>query len=175
MKKVQLYLFHSETKNFIESFEIGVERVVSDQTVTYRSNQKIKVDPGSYDVFAVANRTSMINATSVDNFLSHVDKDSYENGTTDASRPLIMANRAVANLNVVVNTPKAEEEITVVPITLERVVAKLSLARNRNEYVMKDKEGRQYATINLSNYRYFNLSRNFYTFPSRGYFSGRIG
>ena len=29
---------------------------------------------------------------------------------------------------------------------------------------MKDKEGRQYATINLSNYRYFNLSRNFYTF-----------
>lgn len=69
----------------------------------------------------------MINATSVDNFLSHVDKDSYENGTTDASRPLIMANRAVANLNVVVNTPKAEEEITVVPITLERVVAKLCL------------------------------------------------
>ena len=164
IEKVQLYLFHSETKNFIESFEIGVERVVSDQTVTYRSNQKIKVDPGSYDVFAVANRTSMINATSVDNFLSHVDKDSYENGTTDASRSLIMANRAVANLNVVVNTPKAEEEITVVPITLERVVAKLCLARNRNEYVMKDKEGRQYATINLSNYRYFNLSRNFYTF-----------
>ena len=79
IEKVQLYLFHSETKNFIESFEIGVERVVSDQTVTYRSNQKIKVDPGSYDVFAVANRTSMINATSVDNFLSHVDKDSYEN------------------------------------------------------------------------------------------------
>lgn len=88
IEKVQLYLFHSETKNFIESFEIGVERVVSDQTVTYRSNQKIKVDPGSYDVFAVANRTRMLNATSVDDFLSHVDEDSYGNGTTDASRPV---------------------------------------------------------------------------------------
>ena len=43
----------------------------------------------------------MLNATSVDDFLSHVDENSYGNGTTDASRPLIMTNRAVANLNVV--------------------------------------------------------------------------
>lgn len=72
-----------------------------------------------------------------------------------------MANRAVANLNVVVNTPKAEEDYGGTHHLGTIVVAKLCLARNRNEYVMKDKEGRQYATINLSNYRYFNLSRNF--------------
>lgn len=46
IEKVQLYLFHSETKNFIESFEIGVERVVSDQTVTYRSNQRSRLIRG---------------------------------------------------------------------------------------------------------------------------------
>lgn len=83
----------------------------------------------------------MINATSVDNFLSHVDKDSYENGTTDASRPLIMANRAVANLNVVVNTPKAEEEITVVPITLERVDSQIMLGK-KPERICYEGQGR---------------------------------
>lgn len=166
LKNVRLYLFHSESKNIYKSFNVNVGSANTDNTtVTYTSLDEIKVDPGTYDIYAIANRPTVLNAPTVQALLGDIDRESYSAGSlSSAASGLIMSNRGAANLGVNIATPAQNDETTNVTINLERAVAKLMLTRTQNDYVLTDNMGQTYASVSLTNYRYFNLSRSFYTF-----------
>lgn len=166
INNVRLYLFYSDSKNIAKSFPVTVGTAnTSNETVTYTSSDKFAIDPGTYDVYAVANRSTAINAPSVQALLSHIDSESYANGSiTSVDKGLIMTNRGTANQNVQILKVEGSDTNTNVTIKLERAVAKLMLAKKQNSFLLTDDNGNTYASVNLSNYRYFNLSKKFYSF-----------
>lgn len=166
LKNVRLYLFHSVSKNIYQSFNVSVGSAnANDLTVTYTSSDQIKVDPGTYDIYAIANRPTTLNAPTVQALLSDIDRNSYPNGSlSSAENGLIMSNRGTANLGVTIAAPSENDATTNVTIKLERAVAKLMLTRTKENYQLLDNENKEYASISLTNYRYFNLSKWFYTF-----------
>lgn len=166
INNVRLYLFYSDSKNIAKSFPVTVGTAdTSNETVTYTSSDKFTIDQGTYDVYAVANRSAAINAPSVQALLSHIDSESYASGSiTSADKGLIMTNRGTANQNVQIIKVAGSDTNTKVTIKLERVVAKLMLAKKLNSFPLTDDNGGIYASVNLSNYRYFNLSKKFYSF-----------
>lgn len=166
LNNVRLYLFRSDTKNLYRSFNVKVGSAnASDLTVTYTSSEQIKVDPGTYDIYAIANRPSTLAPSTVQDLLSDIDRSSYPNGSlSSAANGLIMSNRGTSNLAVNIADPSKQDEKAYVTINLERAVAKLMLTRTKNEYELLDDEDKMYASVSLTNYRYFNLSKWFYTF-----------
>lgn len=166
IKNVRLYLFHSESKNIYKSFNVSVGAAdATNLTVTYECSDLIKLDPGTYDIYAIANRTTPLDAPTVQALLSNIDKTSYASGIiSSAANGLIMTNRGTANVGVTIAAPTTEDATTNVTIKLERAVAKLRLTRTQENYRLLDNNNQEYASISLTNYRYFNLSRWFYTF-----------
>ena len=168
LKNVRLYLFYAESKNIYKSFNVNVSNAddKSDPlTVTYTCPDPIKVDPGVYDIYAIANRPTTLNAPSVQALLADEDKSSYPNGSlSSAENGLIMSNRGTANLGVKIAAPSENDVTTNITIKLERAVAKLMLTKGYDAFELLDDNQNLYATISLTNYRYFNLSRWFYTF-----------
>lgn len=166
ISNVRLYLFYSDSKNIAKSFPVTVGAAnTSNETVTYTSSDKFAIDPGTYDVYAVANRSTAINASTVQALLSHIDSQSYGSGSiASAGNGLIMTNRGTANQNIQILKAEGSDTDTKVTIKLERVVAKLVLAKKLNSFPLTDDNGDTYASVNLSNYRYFNLSKKFYSF-----------
>lgn len=166
MNNVRIYLFNSTTKNIVKSFNVTLGAAdTSTDVVKYTSPDKFSIDPGTYDLYAVANRTTAINAPTVDVLLSNIDSESYATGSiSSAEKGLIMSNRGTANQNIQITQPATSDQTTNVTVRMERAVAKLMLAKGKENFELTDDKGAVYATINLSNYRYFNLSKKFYTF-----------
>lgn len=171
LKNVRVYLFDATTKNFYKDFTISVgtaslgDTSTGNYDVTYPASDKVEVKEGTYDIYAVANKTDRINATNELSFLSGVDSTTYAKGTiASAANGLEMTNRGTANMGVVIPQATSNTDVTNVTIKLERVVAKLMISKAQDAFNLKDPSGNVYATINLSNYRYFNLSKSFYTF-----------
>lgn len=166
LNNVRIYLFNSATKNIVKSFNVTVGTAdTSSDVVKYVSPDKFSIDPGTYDLYAIANRTTAINAPTVDVLLSNIDSESYGTGSiASAEKGLIMSNRGTANQNIQITQPATSDQTTNVTVRMERAVAKLMLSKAKENYELTDNDGSVYATINLSNYRYFNLSKKFYTF-----------
>lgn len=167
VSNVRVYLFNSESQNIVKSFVVQFkpgDANTSNQTVTYASTDEFVVDPGTYDIYAVANRTT-VNGPTVDALLAHIDTETYPDGTLSVSENgFVMTNRGAANQKVVIAKPAEKDEVVNVKIKLERVVAKLMVAKQKDDFVLKDPDGKTYATVELSNYRFFNLSTKFYSF-----------
>lgn len=169
VSKVRIYLFDSETKNIVKSFNVSVGAPDNTNTVVkYPSSDEFKVDPGTYDIYAVANNTTL-NPATVEGLLSNVDAVSYEQGSIVKipEEGFIMTNRGAeaSNQSIVIASPETNDERVEVTIKLERVVAKLRVAKSQETaYELKDPNGSIYARVNLSNYRFFNLSRWYYSF-----------
>lgn len=164
LNSVRLYLFYSESKNIYKSFNVSVgNQDASNTTVTYTSSDQIKVDPGTYDIYAIANRPTTLNASTVQGLLNHIDRDTYSNEIS-VSDGLMMTNRGTANLGVNIAAPSESDLTTHVTINLERVMAKLILSRSKDKYPLLDDNNQEYASVSLTNFRYFNLSKWFYTF-----------
>ncbi|WP_455672387.1 Mfa1 family fimbria major subunit [Phocaeicola sp.] len=177
---VRLYLYDATSKNFVESFLIesgdltNTSTVVPGQgtdqtaaTIVYNCTKNITVKPGTYDIFAVANSTGYFGEGNEDALLASVDASTYNAGKIGKipNEGFIMSNRGSANLGKIVVAPETANTKTEVNINLERAVAKLMLRnKEKSDYELKDPSGATYATVALNNYRYVNLSTQFYTF-----------
>lgn len=172
LNNVIIYMFNNESGNFVKSYslvgdEIG-EPSVDGNDVVYKK-QTFMVDPGTYKVYAVANSEKVYTPATVDDFMSYIDSKSYNTTMVNIiGKGIIMSNRG-AQAPVV--TVKSDEHTTTT-IVLERVLAKIALAKAKDTYQLK-KPGTDsvYAEITPVNYNMVNLSKEYYLFRHVGTFA----
>lgn len=177
VSNVTLYLFDSTSKNLVTTIKVdnsdlgaGVAtggNTKDGQTIVYPCNKEIMVKPGTYDVFAVANSSQVLEVGQESTLLGQIDSSTYGNGMIESipDAGFIMSNRGSANLRVVVESPEESDTRTKVRINLERVVAKLMVRNAKQEsYELKDDKNEVYATVRLNDYKFVNLANKFYTF-----------
>ena len=129
------------------------------------------MEPGNYDILAVANGTQNLDIEKEigqeSTLLGQIDATTYGNGmiTSVPGKGFIMSNRGSANLNIAVESPEKSDTRAHVRINLERAVAKLMVRNDSKEiYTLKNPKGVTYATVRLNNYKFINLANKFYTF-----------
>lgn len=166
VKSLTLYLFDSATKVFVESHDLqNITLANTEQKIQYTAD-RIKVEPGTYNIFAVANgKVDATANTTQDQFLGTIDNNTYSAGKIPSvpTSGFVMTNRGAANLSVKINKSTDSDKVTNVSIGLERVVAKIEMAQIKDVFPLTEK-GKTYATIGLTNFRMLNLPTRFYTF-----------
>ena len=168
VKSLTVYLFDSTTKTLKDQQELkNINRTVtSGQNIQYTAD-KITVNPGTYNIFAIANGKAITgNISTQEAFLNAVDAVTYSAGKIPSvpENGFVMTNRGAANLNVEVKKPTDSDKVTSVSIGLERVVAKVELTQTQETFPLTDPSGKTYCTIKLNNFRMLNLATQFYTF-----------
>lgn len=162
----RVYLFDAPTKLFVKSMLLtDLTRLGSDAdgNIVYET-EKVSVPQGTYDIFVTANSDRNINKRTEAEFLAHIDSLTYVRAfINDISNGIVMSNRAVDNLGTVIAASKDNSE-TVVNILLERVVARLDIAKGANTFQLTDNNSRQYASVTLDGYYIVNLPKYYYTF-----------
>ena len=177
VNKVDLYLFNSETDIFYNVFALKnlskVDNGNSNLTVKYKGS--VAVNPGSYKILAIANSDKMYYAASLKQLLAEVDKNTYANGLVSVnsitSTGIMMTNRGneteSAQHPIVVESGKS----TSLTITLERVLAKLTIREQQDKWDLKH-DGSTYVTIDPLAFRYVNLNTHFFLFRHVATLSG---
>lgn len=168
VKSLTVYLFDAKTKTFVDKQDLkNISQAVSNgQTIQYTAD-RIVVNPGTYNIFAIANGQAVAsNITTQDDFLGAIDAVTYSQGkiTNVPDGGFVMSNRGSANLNIEVKDPVGSDKVTNVFINLERVVAKVELTQTQETFPLLDPHGKLYCTIKLNNFRMLNLATKFYTF-----------
>ena len=166
VNKAQVYLFDAPTKLFVKSFALsGLKRIGTDASgnIVYESNREL-VPQGTYDIFVVANTDRKINQTTEDAFLADIDKVTYARGQIDEIPDgIIMTNRAIDNAGTVLVKKEGDED-NVIHIVLERVMARLDIAKGSESFALVDDNSRQYATVTLNGFYIVNLAKQYYSF-----------
>lgn len=176
---VTLYLFDSSSKNLVNTFSVSQSELGTSgktgggtkegETIKYSGTKVLTVDPGTYDILAIANGAMTFNGGQESALLAQIDGGTYGNGLINQvpANGFIMSNRASANQNVIARSPEeaGADTRTSVSINLERTVAKL-MVRNKTQesYTLANPSGVTYATVRLNNYKFVNLLNKFYTF-----------
>lgn len=167
VNSVTIYLFDAATEVFKEQHELSniTPAGVNNEHVLYTANS-ITVDPGTYNIFAIANGKAVGELSTQEAFLNAVDQSTYSIGkiTSVPQGGFVMTNRGSANLNVTVDKPVGSNESVHVSIGLERVVAKVELTQTQENFPLRDPEGNIYCTVKINNFRMLNLATKFYTF-----------
>lgn len=168
VKSLTVYLFDSTTKTLKDQQELKniSQTGANGQKIQYTAD-KITVNPGTYNIFAIANGKAITgNISTQDAFLNAVDGITYSAGKIPSvpENGFVMTNRGAANLNVEVSKPTDSDKVTSVSIGLERVVAKIEVTQKLETFPLKDPAGNVYCTIKLNNFRMLNLPTQFYTF-----------
>lgn len=162
--KVKIFLFDIQTKLCAKTVELTkLERSQGTVNghVTYLS-KPVAVAQGRYDIFAVANFDGEADTSDEMKFLASVDAATYKQGLVKAdAKAMVMSNRASANTGVEL---KESKEDNLVSITLERVVARIDIAKKYDAYELKDKAGKKYAEVSLDGFHFFNLPKSYYLF-----------
>lgn len=169
VNKVDLYLFNSETDIFYNVFAlknlVKVDNGKSDLTVSYKGS--VAVNSGSYKVLAIANSNKMYSVSSLKELLNKIDKDTYTNGLVSVnsitSTGILMTNRGSETESAKQPVVVKPGESTSLTITLERVLAKLTIREQQNDWELKY-DGKTYVTIDPIAFRYVNLNTHFYLF-----------
>lgn len=168
VKSLTIYLFDSTTKTLKDQQELkNIQQIKADLEEIKYTADKITVNPGTYNIFAIANGKAVTGDISTqDAFLNAVDGITYSEGKIPSvpASGFVMTNRGAANLNVEVKKPTDSDKVTSVSIGLERAVAKIELTQKQETFPLKDPAGKVYCTIKLNNFRMLNLARQFYTF-----------
>lgn len=104
VKSLTVYLFDSTTKTLKDQQELkNINRAVtSGQNIQYTAD-KITVNPGTYNIFAIANGKAITgNISTQEAFLNAVDAVTYSAGKIPSvpENGFVMTNRGAANLNV---------------------------------------------------------------------------
>lgn len=167
LSSVKVYLFDAQSKLREKIIHITqLERSIHTQEgyVTYLS-KPVAIAAGTYDIFAVANCDAAPDATTETDLLASIDKTTYASGLTNGTeKGLVMSNRASSLLNVNLDVVEPDDEPIVIDIHLERVVARIDLARNADSYPVKTPEGQTYAHVALTGYHLMNLPTCYYFF-----------
>ncbi|WP_417008240.1 Mfa1 family fimbria major subunit [Bacteroides congonensis] len=168
VKSLTIYLFDSTTKTLKDQQELqNIQQIKADLEEIKYTADKITVNPGTYNIFAIANGKAVTGDISTqDAFLNAVDGITYSEGKIPSvpASGFVMTNRGAANLNVEVKKPTDSDKVTSVSIGLERAVAKIELTQKQETFPLKDPAGKVYCTIKLNNFRMLNLATQFYTF-----------
>lgn len=166
VNNVRVYLFDSPTKLFVKSFLItNLTRRGSDANgnIIYET-EHVSVPQGTYDIFVTANTDRIISKTTEAEFLADIDSMSYVRAhIEDISGGIIMTNRASDNSNTVIAN-NASNEDNVVTITLERVLARIDIAKGSESFQLTDSYSRQYASVTLDGYYIVNLAKYYYSY-----------
>lgn len=162
----RVYLFDSATRLFVKSVQLtGLTRTGTDASgnIVYEAD-RVSVPQGTYDIFVLANNDRKLNTENEEKFLADIDNDTYTKGSIDdISAGVTMTNRATSNLGVVI-VNKNDQKDNVVSITLERVLARLDIAKSKESFPLTDQSNVQYATVTLQGHYVVNLAKWFYTF-----------
>ena len=163
----RVYLFDNITKLFVKSVPLSnITRQGSDNdgNVIYETDP-ISVAQGVYDIFVTANTYRLLKTDSEERFLADIDSLTYTRALIeDISGGIVMTNRAADNEATIVSGSINENDINVVTIKLERVLARLDIAKALDEYELTDASGRKYATVKLDGYYIVNLPKYYYSF-----------
>ena len=166
VESARVYLFDAPTKLFVKSIQLNkLTRVGSDTqgNIVYET-EHVRAPSGTYDIFVTANTDRVINKKTEDEFLADIDSLTYAKGLIDdISKGIVMTNRANENLSTVIEDKEGRED-NVVVISLERVLARIDVAKSNETYKLTDKAGNVYATATLDKYYIVNLPRYYYSF-----------
>ncbi len=166
VNNARVYLFDSPSKLFVKSVLLtNLKRSGTDANgnIIYET-EHVSVPQGTYDIFVTANTGRMIDKKTEAEFLADIDEQTYiRGGITDISNGVVMTNRATDNLGTVIAN-NAEDKDNVVNIFLERVLARIDVAKNADSFTLTDDNSRQYASVSLDGYYIVNLPKRYYSF-----------
>lgn len=165
-----VYFFQVPSKHFAKRVELKNLKYLrtSNNIVTYES-ERVAVSPGTYDIFVFANTDpdpkGLFSTQDEDTFLENIDSETYYKGLIDnVSNGIVMTNRASDNTNVTLTINKQTNEDNVVVVTLERVLARIDVAKDREVFELTDNLNRKYASVTIDGYHVINLPTKYYYF-----------
>ena len=162
----RVYLFDHQTRLLAKSIrltQITYYGTDAGGHVIYET-EKVPVSPGTYDIFVTANTDRVIKAEQEDAFLADIDSLTYARALIDdISGGIVMTNRASDNVATVIATNNTSDA-SVVSISLERVLARIDVAKASDTFEMTDKSGKKYASVTLDGFYIVNLPRYYYSY-----------
>ena len=163
----RVYLFDNITKLFVKSVPLtNIVRQGSDAdgNVIYETDP-ISVAQCVYDIFVTANTYRQIKTDTEDGFLADIDSLTYTRALIeDISGGIVMTNRAADNEATIISENINENEVSVVNVKLERVLARLDIAKAADAFELTDANGAKYASVKLDGYYIVNLPKYYYSF-----------
>ncbi|MBQ8936897.1 MAG: Mfa1 family fimbria major subunit [Prevotella sp.] len=166
VNNARVYLFDAPTKLFVKSIlltDLSRSGTDTNGNVVYET-ERVSVPQGTYDIFVTANSDRYINKSNEAEFLADIDSISYARGhIEDISQGIIMTNRAADNAaTVIANNQEGTDNV--VNIVLERVMARIDIAKAADSFQLTDNNSRQYATVTLDGHYIVNLPKYYYSF-----------
>lgn len=165
---VVLYLYNAQTGNFADSIHLtrfaGLDKT-EHGTMCFRSDS-IRLEPGDYRVYAVANAPTAARTIANDRSLLTTVAKGKSIMSVIGADGITMSNRGGSAQNVRVST----DSVTHIDIALERAVAKVEIGKRYGSYELKDKSGKVYAKVTPGSFYFVNLSRDYYLFRHTGKF-----
>lgn len=166
VNSARVYLFDAPTKLFVKSIlltNLTYSGSDANGNIIYET-ERVSVPQGTYDIFVTANSDRLISKNTEAEFLANIDSLSYVRGhIEDVSNGIIMTNRASDNSGTVIANNQNNED-NVINITLERVLARLDIAKGRETFQLTDDNSRQYAAVTLDGYYIVNLPKYYYSY-----------
>ncbi len=157
---VQVYLFDATTGMLEGTYDMSTITADAADATSFSSGE-CEVDPGTYNVYAVANGTSAYTGVTESGFLDYVAvvADSLALQHTVPTTGFVMTNRASENSGVTI----VENSDNTIAIDLERVVARIDVIQSLDAYPLTS-NGATYATIKLHQYKLVNLPTKYYMY-----------
>lgn len=166
VNNARVYLYDAPTKLLVKSVALSdLARKGSDANgnIVYET-KSVSVPQGTYDIFVVANNDKNISKPNEAEFLACIDSLTYVRGQiTDISEGVIMTNRGADNASTTIANTATNSE-NVINVKLERVLARLDIAKGSDSFALTDNNSKQYATVTLERYYVVNLPKYFYLF-----------
>jgi len=166
VKNARVYMYDNTSKHITQSLELtnlkqsGVD---SDGNVTYESDH-VLVPQGTFDFFVVANSDKTLDYKQESEFIQSIDSLTYASALIeDISKGILMTNRASDNLGISI-TKKENNADNVISVKLERVLARLDVAKSQDSYELTDQNNTKYATVSLTGFYIVNLPKYYYNF-----------
>jgi len=166
VNNARVYLYDNVTKLFVRTAEIKnltQDGSDADGNIIYKS-EHIQVPQGTYDIFVTANTNRVITKEKESDFLAAIDSTSYVKGLIeDISAGVLMTNRATDNIGVpIIN--KENKADNVVTVKLERVLARIDIAKSAEKFELTDEKNVKYASVCIDGYRIVNNPKYFFNY-----------
>ena len=166
----RVYLYDSPTKLFVKSIQLKINYENNgtqpfDGRHTIFETERVSIPQGAYDIFVIANSDKVISRATEDQFLAAIDSTTYVQGQiSDISKGIVMTNRGSDNIGHLISSTATNDE-TVIPIKLERVLARLDIGKGKDEYPLTEPGGvKTYATVMLDRHYIVNMPKYYYLF-----------
>jgi len=166
VNNVRVYLYDNSTKHFVKSIELSnLKQAGTDSygNVIYET-EHILVPQGTFDIFAIANTDRQVKEELESDFLANIDSTTYVQAHIEnISKGIVMTNRANENIAITIANDKKNSD-QIINIKLERVLARLDIAKSAEKFDLTDKKNAKYATVTLNGYYIVNTPKYFYNF-----------